>query len=99
MFDNEKMVELVSQAAERATPVAPLLELGSDAWLVMANLNAHLMEACCSRGRPGCNRGPQYLDLHDHMARPRSNKRYLQKTEQSNSQPLGQKRCRLLARH
>ncbi|CAJ1342582.1 unnamed protein product [Effrenium voratum] len=50
MFDNEKMVELVSQAAERATPVAPLLELGSDAWLVMANLNAHLMEACCSRG-------------------------------------------------
>ncbi|CAJ1439442.1 unnamed protein product [Effrenium voratum] len=50
MFDNENMVDRVSRASERATPGAPLLELGSDAWLVMANLNAHLMEACCSYG-------------------------------------------------
>ncbi|CAK9108220.1 Hypothetical protein SCF082_LOCUS50345 [Durusdinium trenchii] len=50
MFDNEKMVELVSQAAEKASPSAPLLELGGDGWLVMANINAHLMEACCTYG-------------------------------------------------
>eukprot|EP00435_Cladocopium_sp_Y103_P069426 s200_g33.t1 len=50
MFDNEQMVELVSQAAEKAVPTAPLLELGGDGWLVMANINAHLMEATCSYG-------------------------------------------------
>ena len=58
MFDNEcrektslsayckprNMVDLVSQAAEKALPQAPLLELGGDGWLVMANINAHLME-------------------------------------------------------
>lgn len=59
MFDNEcpaelrltcltcgprNMVELASQAAEKALPQAPLLELGADGWLVMANINAHLME-------------------------------------------------------
>lgn len=50
MFDNEQMVDLVSQAAEKAVPAAPLLELGGDGWLVMANINAHLMEATCSYG-------------------------------------------------
>ena len=38
-------MELVSDAAERATHSSPLLELGGDGWLVMANINAHLMEA------------------------------------------------------
>lgn len=43
-------MDLVSQAAEKAVPAAPLLELGGDGWLVMANINAHLMEATCSYG-------------------------------------------------
>ncbi|CAE7253183.1 unnamed protein product, partial [Symbiodinium microadriaticum] len=50
MFDNEKMVELVSDAAEKVSPSQPLLELGADGWLVMANINAHLMEALGSSG-------------------------------------------------
>lgn len=50
MFDNEHMVELVSEAARRTTREAPLLELGTRGWLVMANINAHLMETCCAFG-------------------------------------------------
>eukprot|EP00439_Symbiodinium_sp_Y106_P061501 s3585_g9.t1 len=37
-------------AFARATPSQPLLELGGDGWLVMANINAHLMEALGSSG-------------------------------------------------
>ena len=35
---------MLGEAAEKASPSAPLLELGGDGWLVMANINAHLME-------------------------------------------------------
>ena len=31
-FSEEQMVDLVSQAAEKAVPTAPLLELGGDGW-------------------------------------------------------------------
>merc|ERR1712232_830056 len=56
MFENEQMVELVSEGATRTTHDAPLLELGKGGWLVMANINAHLMETCCAVGHTaaGC---------------------------------------------
>merc|ERR1711920_1126003 len=44
------MMELVSEAANRTTRETPLLELGDGGWLVMANINAHLMETCCAFG-------------------------------------------------
>lgn len=50
MFDNEQMVDLVSRAAARTTPDSPMLDLGADGWLVMANINAHIMEACGTFG-------------------------------------------------
>jgi len=50
MFENEQMVDLVSEAASRATAESPLLDLGAEGWLVMANINAHLMEACGTFG-------------------------------------------------
>eukprot|EP00933_Yihiella_yeosuensis_P073533 TRINITY_DN82248_c0_g1_i1.p1 TRINITY_DN82248_c0_g1~~TRINITY_DN82248_c0_g1_i1.p1 ORF type:complete len:298 (-),score=46.83 TRINITY_DN82248_c0_g1_i1:67-960(-) len=45
LFENRNMVELVTEAANRATVKNPLLDLGADGWLVMANINAHLMES------------------------------------------------------
>lgn len=65
MFENEQMVELVSEAASQATDESPLLELGADGWLVMANINAHLMEACGTFGHvaAACGRSVEIVEF------------------------------------
>lgn len=50
VFENAQMAKLVSDAAARTTPSSPLLSLGSGNWLVMANINAHILEVCGAYG-------------------------------------------------
>jgi len=65
MFENEQMVELVTAAARRATPESPLLELGPNGWLVMANINAHLMETLGAIGHTAaaCGRSVEIVEF------------------------------------
>lgn len=49
-FNNPQMAKLISEAAKHTTMENPFLPLGTQDWLVMANINAHILEVCGAFG-------------------------------------------------
>jgi len=49
-FHNAQMAKIINEAAARTTKRWPFLSLRSEGWLVMANINAHILEVCSSWG-------------------------------------------------
>lgn len=50
VFHNAEMANLVREAAARTTENEPILRFYSSGWLVMASINAHVLETCGSVG-------------------------------------------------